>query len=113
MPRAGRRGGRTMGTMIVIVCVGTGLNLALWATLHLRLDGLPLRIWSVAKRDRAEGDKRALTLLQEGTAAKVGAIVHSLREHEEHVADAFRAQVAEAEIRARVSERRSSEAGVA
>jgi hypothetical protein len=102
-----------MGTMIVILCVSACLNLALWAALYRRLDGLPLRLWSMAKTDREAGDSRALTLLQERTAAKVGDIVSSLRTHEEHVADAFRAQVAEAEIRARVSERRSSEAGVA
>ena len=102
-----------MGTMIVIVCVSACLNLALWAALFRRLDGLPLRIWSMAKKDRADGESYALTLLQERTAARVGAIVSLLRTHEEHVADAFRAQVAEAEIRARISERRSSEAGVA
>ena len=102
-----------MGLVIVIVVVGTGLNLALWCALYVRFDGLPLRIWSMARRERTEGDGPALTLLQEGTAAKVGAIVKSLRDHEEHVAASFRAQVADAEVRARVAERQSSEAGVA
>ncbi len=102
-----------MGIVIVVVCVGTGINLALWGALYVRLDGLPLRIWSMAKRERTDGESAALTLLQERTAAKVGAIVKSLREYEEHVAASFRAQVAEAQVRARVVERQSSEAGVA
>jgi hypothetical protein len=102
-----------MGTMIVIVCVGTGINLVLWAALYTRLDGLPLRIWSLAKKERVEGEGAALTLLQERTATKVAAIVKSLREYDEHVAACFRAQVAEAQVRARVVERQSSETGVA
>jgi hypothetical protein len=102
-----------MGIVIVVVCVGTGINLALWGALYAKLDGLPLRIWSMAKKERTDGEGAALTLSQERTAAKVGAIVKSLREYEEHVAASFRAQVAEAQVRARIAERQSSEAGVA
>jgi hypothetical protein len=102
-----------MGTMIVIVCVSAGLNLALWGALYVRLDGLPLRLWSLAKKERSEDDEAALTLLQERAAAKAGAIVESLRDYDEQVAASFRAQVAEAQVRARIAERQSSEAGVA
>jgi hypothetical protein len=102
-----------MGTMIVIVCVGTGLNLALWAGLYLRLDGMPLRIWGMARKERAEGDSRDAIALQEAAAAKVGAIVNALRAYQEEVAKAYRAQLAEADVRTRICERRSSEAGVA
>jgi hypothetical protein len=102
-----------MGIVIAIVCVGTGINLALWGALYAKLDGLPLCIWSMAKKERTDGEGAALTLLQEQTAAKVGVIVKSLREYEENVAGGFRAQVAEAQVRARIAERQSSEAGVA
>jgi hypothetical protein len=99
--------------MIVIVCVGTMLNLALWAALYLRVDGLPLRVWSMAKKERAEGDARSVTALQEAAAGKVGAIVNALRAYQEEVAKAYRAQIGEADLRTRICERRSSEAGVA
>jgi hypothetical protein len=102
-----------MGTMIVIVFVSTGLNLALWAALYLRVDGLPLRIWSMAKKERAESDTRSATALQEAAAGKVGAIVNALRAYQEEVAKAYRAQIGEADLRTRICERRSSEAGVA
>jgi hypothetical protein len=102
-----------MGAVIVIVCVGAGLNLALWGALYVRLDGLPMRIWSMLRKERSEGDSRALTLLEERAAVKVGAIVESLRMYEEHVVEGYRAQVAEAQVRARIAERQSSDAGVA
>jgi hypothetical protein len=102
-----------MGIVIVVVCVGTGINLALWGALYAKLEELPLRIWSMAKKERTDGEGAALTLLQERTATKVGVIVKSLREYDEHVAASFRAQVAEAQVRARIAERQSSEAGVA
>jgi hypothetical protein len=102
-----------MGIVIAIVCVATGINLALWGALYARLDGLPLRVWSMLKKERTDGEGAALTLLQERTAAKVGAIVKSLRDYDEHVAAGYRAQVAEAQVRARIAERQSSEAGVA
>jgi hypothetical protein len=101
-----------MGIVIVVMCLGTGIHLVLWGALYRQLDGLPLRIWSLAKKERGDGDARALTALEETTAARVGAIVMSLRTYEEHLAAAFRAQVAEAEVRARIVERQSAEAGV-
>jgi hypothetical protein len=70
-------------------------------------------IWNMARKERTEGDSHALTLLEERAAVKVGTIVESLREHEEHVAEGYRAQVADAQMRARIAERQSSDAGVA
>jgi hypothetical protein len=102
-----------MGIDVVIVCVGTGINLALWGAVYLRLDRLPWSVWSLARKERLESDAAGQTLLQERTATKVGAIVKSLREYDEHVAASFRAQVAEAQVRARVAERQSADAGVA
>jgi hypothetical protein len=102
-----------MGIVIVVVCVGAGLNLALWASFYMRLDSLPRRIWGMLTKDRTEGDSHALMLLEERAAVKVGTIVASLREHEAHVAEGYRAQVAEAQVRARIAERQSSDAGVA
>jgi hypothetical protein len=102
-----------MDIVTVVLCVGLALALALLVAAHRRLDGLPLRIWSIAKRERDEREGAAVTALQEATAARVGPIVSSLRSYHEQIAATLRVQVADAEMRARVAERRSSEAGVA
>ena len=72
-----------MGIVIVFVCLGAGLNLALWAVLWRKVDDLPAAFLALARRERAEGEARALTVLQEMAAARVGAITFSLRALEE------------------------------
>jgi hypothetical protein len=90
-----------MGIVILIVSVAAGINLVLWRALFVRLDGLPWRIWNLARKERSESDGRALALFK------------SLRVYEEHLAEGFRAQVAEAQARACTAERLASEAGAA
>jgi hypothetical protein len=102
-----------MDIVTLCLCAGLAVTLALVFALHRRLDGLPLRIWSIAKKERAQDEGAAVTALQEATAARVGPIVSSLRTYHEQLAASSRAQVADAEMRARVAERRSSDAGVA
>ena len=97
----------------LLLGAGLALALALLIAIHHKLDGLPPRLWAIAKRERAADEARALTALTEATAARVGTITLGLRHHEEHLAASVRAQIAEAETRARVVERRSSDAGVA
>ena len=104
-----------MDIVIVLVCmaVGAGVNLVLWVALCRRLDRLPPRIVNLAARERADGERKAMTVLQEMAAVRVGAIVRSLRDHEEALANAWRVQIGEAQVRARVAEREASAAGVA
>jgi small-conductance mechanosensitive channel len=102
-----------MEIVIVIVCVGTGLNLALWGALCRRLDRLPAAFLARARRERREGEARALAVLQEEAAAKVGAITTSLRALEEQHEARSRDERAAAELRARVAERRAQEAAPA
>jgi hypothetical protein len=102
-----------MDIVMLVLCAGFALTLALGFAVHRRLDGLPLRIWSIAKKERAQDEGAAVTALQEATAAKVGPIVTSLKAYHEQIAAGFRAQVADAQMRARIAERQSSEAGVA
>jgi len=100
---------------IVVVCgsVALGLCLALLLGLHRKLDALPARVWSIAKQERARDESHAQTALREATAAKVGTITSALRLYEEEIGERSRAQVAEAEKRARVAERRLADAGTA
>lgn len=102
-----------MGTVIVIVCVGAALNLALWGALFHRLRTLPLSVWQVAQRNRAADENRALDVLQAAAASRLGGLVIGLRGYHDQLAGLARAQVAEAEVRARVTERRASDALVA
>ena len=64
-----------------------------------------------ADREAASRRERlALDLLTEAVAARAAIALTALRAHLEDVAAAYRAQVAEAETRARVAERRAAEA---
>jgi hypothetical protein len=102
-----------MGIFIVIVCLGAGLNLALWGLMFVRVDGLPVRVWQLAQRNQVMDETRALDVLQAAAGSRVGGLVIALQTHQEQLSSLVRAQVADAEVRARVSERRSSEGGVA
>jgi hypothetical protein len=98
---------------VVEVCVGAGMCLALWAVIYRKVAELPRTVWEIVRQERAAETARAQAALQEVAALKVGAIVRSLRDHEEQSAAGLRAQIADAENRARVIERRASDAGVA
>ncbi len=98
-----------MGIVTWVVCIGAGVNLALWAVLWRKVDELPAVFLALARRERAEGEARALTVLQEMAAAKVGSIVLSLRSLEEQQIERNRDERAATELRARVAERRAAE----
>jgi hypothetical protein len=98
-----------MGTVIVIVCMGAGLNLALWGALYRMLDGLPERIFALVRRDRAADEARALKALQDAASARVAAVTFSLSAYEEDLARRSREAAAAAEVRARVAERRATD----
>jgi hypothetical protein len=98
-----------MEIVIAIVCVGAGLNLALWGALWNKLAGLPAAIQAEMRRERREGEARALTVLQEAAAAKVGSITLALRSLEEQESARHRAELGAAELRARLAERRAAE----
>ena len=95
--------------------LGAALALILLLLLDLRrrLDGLPARLWSIARQERDRDEKKATTALTEATAGKVISITAALRVYEEELAARSRLLVADAEKRARIAERRLSDAGAA
>jgi len=99
-----------MGIVVVIVCLGAGLNLALWAVLWRKVDDLPAAFLALARRERAEGEARALAALQELAAGRVTSITLSLQSLEEQQIERNREERAAAEMRARVAERRALDA---
>jgi hypothetical protein len=102
-----------MNTIGVCLCAGLAAALALLIALHRKVDTLPLALWKLVQRDRAADEKRALDTLQEATAIKVGTIVRALRQHHDALEAQLRSEIAQAELRARLTERRSSDTGVA
>jgi hypothetical protein len=100
----------TMGNVIAIMCLSAALNLALWGALYYRLRGLPLAVWQVAQRNRVADDSRALDVLQAAAASRLGGLVIGVQTYHEQLAGLARAQAADAEVRARMSERRASDA---
>ena len=98
---------------LIEMCVGAGLCLASWAVIYRKVATLPRTVWEIVRQERAAEAARAQTALQEAAALRVGAITLSLREHEEALTAGLRAQIADADNRARVIERRASDAGVA
>ena len=102
-----------MGIVILVVSLGTALNLALWGALYRKLGELPLSVWKVAQRNRVVDESRAMDALQAAAASRIGGLVIGLQTYHDRLGDLTRARVADAEVRARVSERRASDTGVA
>ncbi len=102
-----------MGLVILFVGAGAALNLALWVALWRKVDELPAAFLALARRERADAEARALTVLQEMAAARVTSITLSLQSLEEQHIERNRNERAEAEVRARVAERRAHDTGTA
>jgi hypothetical protein len=105
--------GRAMGTLIVIGVVGAVLNLALWGAVYFKLSELPASVGRIVQRDRVADETRALDTLQAMAAARLGGLVVGIQTYHGEMATRLNAQVAAADTRARLIERRASEAGVA
>ena len=88
-----------------------GLCLALLLAVYVRLSSLPRRVAETIRQERETSS--AQSALQEAAALRVGAIVQTLRAHEAEMAVSLRMQIADAEIRARVAERREQDVGAA
>ena len=103
-----------MATAFLVAGLALALALLLAViAIHRKLDAIPARIWSIARRERDQDESKALTVLTEAAAVKVAALTLSLRTYEEQIAADLRAQVAAAQTRARVIEHRSSDAAIA
>jgi hypothetical protein len=100
-----------MGIVIVIVSLGAALHLALWGALYRKLSELPLSVWKIGQRNRMADETRALDLLQAMAATKLGGLVIGVQTYHDELAALTKAQTADAEVRARLNERRVSEVG--
>jgi hypothetical protein len=95
--------------LTLLYIAGLALALALLFGIYFKLDGLPLRVWSLVQKERDDNAGKALDAMKETVAARAGASVVAIQRYEESLAAGFRAQVAEAQTRARVSERRAAD----
>jgi hypothetical protein len=95
--------------LTLFFAAGLVVALALLVVINGRLADLPLAVWSLAKKERVEEAPKALDAMKEAVALKAGSAVISIRRYEEDLAAGYRAQVADAEVRARVTERRAAD----
>jgi hypothetical protein len=93
--------------------MGSGfvLMLGLLVAVYRRLGGFPLSVWTVVQRERARSEPRVLDAMAEAVASKSGQAIIAVHAYQEQIAESLRAQVADAETRARVAERRAADAG--
>jgi predicted component of type VI protein secretion system len=97
-----------VGTNVVaLIAIVLVLVLAL---ISWKIDMIPRRLLALVKQERAREDGQAQTALLEAAAAKVGPVVAGIRTYHDQLEASLRAQLAEAETRARVSERRALDA---
>jgi hypothetical protein len=98
-----------MSMFVSVTCLA--LVLALLVAIYLNVDSLPARVWAIAKRERAEDAAAAQAALQQLAAPRVAALVAALSECHAQSAAELRAQIAAAELRARLAERQAKDAG--
>ncbi len=95
-----------------LIAVGLVLTPALLLLLYRRLGALPLAVSAAVQRSSSTRDRedRALDAMAEAVAAKSGRAVMAIHAYQEQMVDSLRAQVADAEVRARAAERRAADA---
>jgi hypothetical protein len=93
-----------------IVAIIAAIILLVLALLSFRIDKIPARIFTLVNQERAREDSRAQSALLEAAALKVGPLVSGIRAYNEQIAASLHAQLAEAETRARIAERRALDA---
>ena len=108
-----------MDSMLVWLIVGLCAVLALvgW-TLHVlaqRIRGLPLFMWSLTTKERAEAQRQAeaLALLHAAAKEQVSMLVTGIRGLHNQLAAELRTESADAELRARLLERHAKDTGAA
>jgi hypothetical protein len=80
------------------------------ALLSWRIDAIPRRIVALIKNERVRDEGQAQAILMEAAALKLGPLLAGIRTYHEQMNASLRAQIADAEMRARMSERRASDA---
>jgi Na+-transporting methylmalonyl-CoA/oxaloacetate decarboxylase gamma subunit len=101
----------SMSIIVAGLAVVLGLILSLLVAIYLNVDSLPARVWAIAKRERAEDAAAAQAALQAVAAPRVAALVAALSDCHAQSAAELRAQIAGAELRARLAERQAKDAG--
>jgi hypothetical protein len=77
--------------------------------LHAKVDTIPLRILRLVQKEGEQNGPKALDAMREAVASRAGTAVVAIRQYEAQIAASYRAQIAEAEVRARQAERRAAD----
>ncbi len=89
-----------------------GLSMA-FVALQRRLSALPHAVLALVRKERAHDGGRLLDVMKEAVAARSGQAVIAIQTCQEQIAQSLRAQIAEAETRARIAERRALDTATA
>jgi hypothetical protein len=92
-----------------LAVAGVVLAFVLLLTLHLRIGRLPRALHAVARKERTQEGGALLDAMKEAVATRSGQAVIALQAHQDQLAQSLRAQVAEAEARARAAEHRAAD----
>ncbi|MFO0758418.1 MAG: hypothetical protein U0359_18140 [Byssovorax sp.] len=98
-------GGNSVAVFAVVLLLVLGL-------LSFRIDGLPRRLLGVMKQERAREDGQAQSALLEAAGQKVHPLVSGMKSVHDQMVASLRAQIAEAEARARAAERQAQDLSV-
>jgi hypothetical protein len=96
-------GGNIIAIVLVLLVVSV-------VVLSFRIDRIPRRLQVLFHDERSRGENLARAVLTEAAAQKIGPLLAGMRSAHDQTVASLRAQLAEAETRARVSERRASDA---
>jgi hypothetical protein len=97
-------------TVVEIVAALAVAIILVLALISWRIDKLPARLFTLVKNERARDDGQSQAIMMEAAALKVGPLIAGIRSYHEQMEASLRAQLAEAETRARISERRAADA---
>jgi hypothetical protein len=95
--------------MSLSALAGLVLVLALLVGLHFRVTGLPMALAALARKERAQDGGSLLDAMKEAVATRSGQAVIAVQTLQEQLAQSLRIQIAEAETRARMAERRAAD----
>jgi hypothetical protein len=80
------------------------------AVISWRIGRIPRRIVTLIKNERAQKDGQAQAVILEAAALKCGPLIAGIRAYHDQITASYQAQIAGAEMRARLSESRASDA---
>lgn len=101
-----------MSPWLAAVCAVAGLLVVHLLVLYRWIGWLPFAVYDLHRKERDKDHAEALAALHDAATAKARSLVTGIESYHERLAADLRSQAIDAQLRARVLERRSEEAGL-